>query len=143
MAFETQMGDHRVRLDTTEAGGGSNSGPSPKQLLLASLSACSGMDVVALLRKMRVPFQALRVEVSGELTETHPRIFREINMHYYVQAPVNELEKVEKAVRLSQERYCSVGAMLGASSRIGYAVSLLPEPSAAQPLPDVNESLPR
>jgi putative redox protein len=140
MAFEARMGNHRVRLDTIQAGGGSNSGPTPKQLLLASLSACSGMDVVALLRKMHVPFQALRVEASGELTHTHPRVFEEIRMHYYVQVAAHELQKVEKAVRLSQERYCGVGAMLGGSSRIRYVVSLLSEPPPAQPLPDAGPS---
>jgi putative redox protein len=128
MAFDARVRNHRVRIDTTSAGGGNDSGPTPKELLLASLGACSGMDVAALLQKMRVPFRALRVEVSGELTETHPRIFREISMHYFVQAPVTDREKVEKAVRLSQERYCGVGAMLAKSSRIDYTVFLIPEP---------------
>jgi putative redox protein len=111
MAFDGHLDNHTLRIDT---GGkyGDDTGPSPKKLLLASLAGCTGMDVVSLLGKMRVPFTGLTVEVEADLTEEHPRVYSEFRLKYIIYGKDIDHQKVEKAVDLSQEKYCSVSAML-------------------------------
>ncbi|HOT01378.1 MAG TPA: OsmC family protein, partial [Acidobacteriota bacterium] len=86
--------------------------PRPKGLLLTGLAGCTGMDVVSLLTKMRVSFTRFSVEVSGDLTTDHPKIFSRIHIRYILAGPNIARDKVEKAVNLSQEKYCGVAAML-------------------------------
>ena len=102
MQFVSQInGAHEITIDTTEAGGGINSGPSPKPLLLTALGGCTGMDVVSLLNKMH-----------ADLRDEHPRIYTEIRMVYKIKIAEADREKMEKAVNLSKEKYCGVSAML-------------------------------
>lgn len=82
-------------------------GYSPMQALLASLGGCMAIDVALILKKMRAQVDELRVELEGERTEEPPRHFRAIRMVFFVRGDV-ELERVEHAVKLSRERYCSV-----------------------------------
>ncbi|MBN1242035.1 MAG: OsmC family protein [Spirochaetales bacterium] len=113
MAFEAEVTGHRITLDAEEQFGGRNAGPRPKQLLLASLAGCSGMDVISILRKMREPVSWYDIKVSGELTEEHPKYYSRIKLVYrFKQADGLKAENVEKAVRLSQEKYCGVSALL-------------------------------
>ena len=126
MAFDSQVDNHTFRIDT---GGelGDDSGPSPKKLLLASLAGCTGMDVVSLLKKMRAPFTGLEIDVEADLTEEHPKVYSEIRLIYRFFGTDLNKEKVEKAVRLSQERYCGVSAMLNKNSPIHYSIEYLGE----------------
>jgi putative redox protein len=80
------------------------------------------MDVVSLLRKMRVPFTDLKVTADGELTEEHPKYYHKIHLTYNIWGTDLDSEKVEKAVRYSQEKYCGVTAMLEKASNITYEV---------------------
>ncbi len=122
MAFDSQIGNHSLRLDTSGMLG-DDSGPSPKQLLLSSLAACTGMDVVALLEKMRVPFTGLEIDIDADLTREHPKVYTEIRLKYLIFGENLNREKVEKAVRLSQEKYCGVSAMLRKNSPIDYSIA--------------------
>jgi putative redox protein len=84
-------------------------GPSPTQALLLSLAGCMGVDVVMILEKSRVPVQSLSVEVEGDRAEEVPRRFTSIRMVYRIAGPGEEnRKKVERAVDLSRDRYCSV-----------------------------------
>jgi len=84
-------------------------GPSPTHLLLTSLAACMGVDVKMILEKSRVPVEDLEVEVVGERAETVPRRFRRIELTYRVKGPTDEdQQKLQRAVDLSREKYCSV-----------------------------------
>ncbi|MFT6211669.1 MAG: putative redox protein [Bacteroidia bacterium] len=121
MAFESQLGNHTVRMDTTPEMG-DDSGASPKQLLLAGLAGCTGMDVVSLLNKMRVPFTNFEMDIEADLTEEHPIVFSEIRLKYVFWGKNLDNAKVEKAVNLSQERYCGVSAMLKKNSPINYSI---------------------
>jgi putative redox protein len=103
---------HKVIIDTTEAGGGHDAGPSPKPLLLTALSGCTAMDVVALLKKMRVNFTDFTVEAEADLRDEHPKIYTEIRLTYKIKIAEADYEKLEKAVELSKEQYCGVSAML-------------------------------
>lgn len=123
MAFDSHAGNHTVRMDTTPEMG-DDSGPSPKQLVLAGLAGCTGMDVVSLLDKMRVNYTAFSIEIEADLTEEHPKVFSEIRMKYVVSGKDLDEKKVEKAINLSQERYCGVSAMLKKNSPIHYTIEL-------------------
>jgi len=113
MAFEAEVNGHRVTLDAEEAFGGKNLGPRPKPLILVALAGCSGMDVVSILGKMREPVSWYDMKVSGEVAEGHPKIYTRIKLVYRFKAADGlKAENVEKAVRLSQEKYCGVSALL-------------------------------
>ncbi|WP_456450072.1 OsmC family protein [Palaeococcus sp. (in: euryarchaeotes)] len=84
-------------------------GISPMKLLLLSVAGCTAYDVVMILQKMREPVKGLEVEISGERREEHPRIYKRINLHYRIHGDVDE-EKAERAIKLSQDKYCSASA---------------------------------
>jgi putative redox protein len=113
MAFEWEVNGHKVMIDATQNVGGENKGPQPKPFMLAALGGCTGMDVVSILKKMRVTelIEDFNVDVSGELTEEHPKHFISMHVSYIFTPKAGEelpMEKLEKAVNLSEERYCGV-----------------------------------
>ena len=113
MAFEWEVNGHKVMIDATERVGGENKGPQPKPFMLAALGGCTGMDVISILKKMRVTdmLDDFDVEVVGELTDEHPKHFTVMHVIYSF-TPKEGVElpmaKIEKAVSLSEERYCGV-----------------------------------
>lgn len=118
MAFEIHQGDHDFILDATEDHGGEGRGPSPKGLLLSGLIGCTGMDVVSMLNKMRMPFDDLKIQAFCELTDEYPKVFKEITLTYAFEGNGLDLEKVQKAIAMSQDKYCGVSAMLRKNSEI-------------------------
>lgn len=118
MAFEANVNDHKIILDADESAGGANRGPRPKALTLASLGGCTGMDVVSILAKMRIVPEEFGMSITGELTEEHPKVYHTITIVYHFKGKDLPMDKLEKAVNLSQERYCGVSAMLGKSAKI-------------------------
>ena len=99
-----------------------NSGFSPKALLLSGLAGCSGVDIVDILEKMRVPFADLVMEAEAEQTEDHPRVFKTIHLTYKIKTEESNRDKVVKAIDLSLEKYCGVAAMLKKNSDIQYTL---------------------
>ncbi len=132
MAFDSQIDTHTLRIDAPKEIG-RDSGPSPKKLLLSSLAGCTGMDVVSLLQKMRINFTDFEILIDADLTTEHPKVYSEIRMVYKIFGSDLNKEKIQKAVDLSQEKYCGVSAMLKKNSPIKYSVELvevsIPEPS--------------
>lgn len=122
MAFEATVNDHKILLDADEAVGGHNHGPRPKPLTLVALGGCTGMDVVSILKKMKVEPEYFNVQVEGELTEEHPRVYHTITITYIFRGKNLEVDKLEKAVNLSQEKYCGVSAMLGKAAKLQYKI---------------------
>ena len=113
--FESRQDHNSLLLD-----GDKQNGFSPKALLLSGLAACSGIDVIDILEKMRVPVNGLEIDTAATQTEEHPRVFKEIDITYKVKTdPANE-DKVRKAIDLSLEKYCGVSAMLKKNSPISY-----------------------
>ena len=110
-----------VALDAPEAVGGEGGGFRPKELLLAGLAGCTAMDVISILRKMRCEPEGLRVEVSAEESAEHPKVFTSFHITYHVSGEVPE-EKLEKAISLSQERYCAVAAMFRSFAPVTHEV---------------------
>ena len=102
---------HWVVLDGPEAFGGNESGSKPLELLLMGLAGCTGMDVVSILKKKRVPMVDYQMEVNAVRATDHPRVFTKIELVYRIYGPVKSKD-VERAIQLSQERYCAAMAML-------------------------------
>jgi putative redox protein len=122
MAFEAEVNGFKIILDADEKVGGKNAGPRPKPLILASLGGCTAMDVISILKKMRIEPSYFNVEVEGELTETHPKYYHKIHITYTFEGKDIDPEKVEKAVTLSQEQYCGVSAQLRNSAKISHQI---------------------
>lgn len=114
-----------VRIDTSVEGGGLGSGMNPKKMLLCSLSGCSGMDVIEILKKMKVNFTKLEITASAEQTDDHPKVFKYIDMLYRCDASAEDLDKVTRAVSLSQEKYCGISAMLAKHCEIKFRIELI------------------
>ena len=112
MAFDAEVNGFNIKIDATEAVGGKNGGPRPKPLTLVSLGGCTGMDVISILGKMRVKPDYFNIEISGELTEEQPKYYHKIHLRYIFRGNDLPMAKLEKAVNLSQDRYCGVTAML-------------------------------
>lgn len=124
MSFEVSLDGHKFMIDSSEEFGGENKGPKPKSLMLASLAGCTGMDLVSMLRKMRVPFEDIKVEVSGNLTETHPRHFENMHIKYIIKGKDLPREKIDMAIELSQNKYCGVSYTYKESMKITHEVVL-------------------
>lgn len=90
-----------------------STGFRPKALILSSLAGCTGIDIVDLLKKMRVEFSDFSIKVTGDLTEEHPKIYDKVGLTYTIRlANADDKDKMQKAVNLSQEKYCGVTAMV-------------------------------
>jgi putative redox protein len=111
MAFEADVNGHNIVLDAAEPVGGKDRGPRPKPLMLTALAGCTGMDVVSILKKMRVELDDFNVIVEGDLTEEHPKQYYKMNVIYEFKGTDLPLEKLKKAVSLSEETYCGVNAL--------------------------------
>ncbi|MCD6090368.1 MAG: OsmC family protein [Bacteroidales bacterium] len=120
MAFEASLHENtqKIMIDAVPSVGGRNLGPRPKTLMLVSLGGCTAMDVISILKKMRVTPEYFNVEVEGELTEEHPKYFHTITVNYIFRGKDLPMDKIKKAVSLSEERYCGVTKMLRQSSKM-------------------------
>ena len=101
---------HSAELDAYAKVGGDGMALRPKELMLASLAGCTAMDVLSILRKMKLEPEAFRVEVEASETEEHPKVFTAFHIKYRIRGDI-PAAKLEKAINLSQERYCGVSAM--------------------------------
>jgi putative redox protein len=124
MAFKTEVNGHEMTIDAKESVGGRDLGPRPKPLILLSLAGCTGMDVISILKKMRVEPDYFNVEVEGELTEEHPKYYHKLHIRYIFRGKDLPLEKIEKAVNLSQDRYCGVSKMLKEAAELTHEIIL-------------------
>lgn len=125
MSFEANVAGHKIALDADPAVGGENNGPKPKPLMMVALAGCTGMDVVSILTKMRVNFEGLNVKVEGDLTEEHPKKFSAMKIIYEVKGKDLPLDKIEKAVQMSEEKYCGVSAVYKEVMDMSYEIKLI------------------
>jgi putative redox protein len=109
---------HEIVIDTKKELGGHDSAPSPMKLLLLSLGSCTLMDVISLLDKMRVDYDDIKVKVTGERRDKHPKTFKNIEIKYTIYGKNPDESKIKKAIGLSTEKYCSIHAMLAKSASI-------------------------
>lgn len=122
MSFETEVNGHSIILDAEENVGGLNRGPRPKPLLLVALGGCTGMDVISILGKMRIRPEYFNVSVEANSTDEHPRYYNSYHIKYHFRGKDLPYKKLEKAVLLSQDKYCGVSYMLGLAGKITHEI---------------------
>ena len=110
LAFECDMDDHKLVIDASKEGGGDDLGPRPKKLMLTAIAGCTGIDVISILKKMKVVPEAFNVIVEGDLTEEHPMRYNKMKVIYQFKGKDVPMDKLENAVKLSEEKYCGVSA---------------------------------
>ena len=120
----TDSAGHSIVMDAPKQSGGEGTGFSPMQLLLVALGGCTGMDVVHIMGKQRQQISGLEVLVSGKRVEEPPRVYNNIQVEYRIRGEGIEEKAVQRAIQLSEDKYCSVGATLKtkAEVRSSYAV---------------------
>jgi len=112
MQFNSLVNGHTIVMDAPERVGGEDNGPIPKPFVLTALSGCTGMDVVALLRKANKETDTFDIKVTGELSKQSPIQYISIHLVYSFAGPENNQEAALSAVTDSQEKYCGVSSML-------------------------------
>jgi putative redox protein len=123
MSFEVLQNDHTFKLDAAVEGGGEGAGVRPKALILSALAGCTAMDIVSLLNKMKVSFSNFVVKVEGELTDEHPKFYHKVALVYVIHLESEaDKEKMEKAVKLSQEKYCGVSEMVRKFAELDFKI---------------------
>ncbi len=125
MKFDALVSGHHVIMDAAPEVGGENSGSRPKELMLASLAGCTGMDVISILRKMKVNVESFNIDIEADLTEEHPKHYTKMHLIYLFKGENLEFEKLKKAVDLSQEKYCGVSAAYRKAMELTYEIKIL------------------
>jgi putative redox protein len=123
-AFEAELQGHKFLIDLDQSEGGEDLGPRPKSLLLPALASCSAVGVIGILNKMRITGYALDIDVDAESSEIHPRVYTVINLSYNFTGSERDGNKLQKAVSVSEERYCSVYAMLSKTAAIHSVITI-------------------
>ncbi|HEY6095362.1 MAG TPA: OsmC family protein [Gallionellaceae bacterium] len=123
---ESESG-HAVLMDGAPAAGGRNLGPRPMEMLLLGAGGCTSFDVITILKKSRQAVSDCFVEIEAERAETDPKVFTKIHMHFVVKGKDIKPEVVEKAIKLSAEKYCSASIMLGATAAMTHDFEVVQE----------------
>ncbi|HBE91359.1 MAG TPA: OsmC family protein [Gammaproteobacteria bacterium] len=126
MAFEGHSdSDHKVMMDAGEAAGGMNRGARPMELLLMGLGGCSSIDVMLMLNKSRQDVTDCRVEIEAERANDIPAVFTKIHVHFVVSGRNIKVNRVERAIKLSADKYCSASVMLGKTAEITHDFEII------------------
>lgn len=125
MAFEAIIQEHRILMDAKEETGGHNQGPRPKPLLMVSLAGCTGMDVISILKKMKVNPVEFNIRVEGGMADDHPKLFTSMHIIYEFRGDDLPLDKLSRAIELSQDKYCGVNASLKKAMPVTWEIRLL------------------
>jgi putative redox protein len=123
---ETESG-HAVLMDGAPAAGGRNLGPRPMEMLLLGAGGCTSFDVIGILKKSRQAVSDCYVELDAERAEADPKVFTRIHMHFVVKGKDIKPEVVERAIKLSAEKYCSASIMLGKMADITHDFEIVEE----------------
>lgn len=118
MAFKVDVDGFEMTIDAAPQHGGTGKGPTPKPLMLTALAGCTAMDVIAILGKMRITPSAFSVSADTELTEQHPKVFKEVVLTYRFEGEDLAIDRLKRAVELSETRYCGVNAMVSKATTV-------------------------
>ena len=119
MGFVAETGSgHLITMDGAPDGGGRNLAPRPMETVLAGTAGCTAYDVVLILKRGRQDVRGCQVKVTSERASTDPKVFTAIHMHFVVTGRALTAAAVERAVKLSHEKYCSASIMLGKTATI-------------------------
>ncbi len=120
---------HTVVMDGAPDSGGRDLGVRPMEMLLLGLGGCTAFDVIDILQRGREPVDDLAIEIAGERADEIPKVFKKIQVRYIVTGKGLSRDKVERAVKLSADKYCSATIMLGAVAEITHEIEIV-DPSA-------------
>jgi putative redox protein len=124
MQFNTLIDDHVITLDAPVKSGGQDLGPVPKPLLLTAIAGCTGMDVVAILRKQQIAVENMNIRVRGTLSTSTPLVYTGAHIVFEIQGSKEDSDVIVQTVKDSQERFCGVGMMLRKAFPITWDVFL-------------------
>jgi putative redox protein len=125
VSFVAETGSgHAVVIDGAPDAGGRNLGPRPMEMVLAGTAACTAFDVVWILKKGRQPVTDCVVEAEAERAAEDPKVFTRIHLVYRVKGKGLKREQVERAVKLSKEKYCSATIMLAKTAEVSFEITL-------------------
>lgn len=116
---------HKIAMDGPAEHGGGNRGPRPTELVLVGLGGCTSFDVVHVLRKGRADVRACTTRVDAERAEEDPKVFTRIHVHFVVSGRGLKEATVERAIRLSADKYCSVSIMLAKTADISHSFEIV------------------
>jgi putative redox protein len=116
--------NHWVPMDAAKEVGGTAAASSPMELVLVGLGGCTAMDIVSILQKKKIKFDDFWIELDAVKADDYPKVFTQIKLKYVVVGKNVPRDAVERAVRLSEEKYCSVGAMLRKTAKIDYEIDV-------------------
>lgn len=126
MAFSAETGSgHLLTMDGAPDGGGRNLAPRPMETVLAGTGGCTAYDVVLILKRGRHDVRGCQVKVTSERAPADPKVFTKIHMHFIVSGKGLKTDVVERAVKLSHEKYCSASIMLGKTADITTSAEVL------------------
>ncbi|MEO0234079.1 MAG: OsmC family protein [candidate division WOR-3 bacterium] len=124
LKFVSKKGTSEIIMNSSEDEEVMKNFFSPMELVLVSLAGCTGMDVISILKKMRQNVKNFKLTVSGERADEHPKVYTKINIQYFFEGENLEKDKVERAIELSFNKYCSVSAMLKKSCDVSYTYEI-------------------
>ena len=116
---------HTVVMDGPAEGGGRNLGPRPMEMLILGMGACSTYDVVSILQKSRQDVTDCEIKVTSQRADSDPKVFTDIHIHFIVSGAKLKEKQVERAIKLSAEKYCSASIMLGATANITHDFEII------------------
>ncbi len=119
--------NHWVTMDGPENFGGSNAGIRPKELILLSLAGCTGSDVISILSKKRTPLDDFEINIKADVADEHPQVFTKIDLEYVFYGKNLNVKDIERAIELSQTKYCSVTAMLQKAVEMRHSYRIVEE----------------
>ncbi len=117
--------NHWITMDGPEDFGGSNSGVRPKELLLIGLGGCTGSDVISILSKKKIKVDGFEMNITSEVSDEHPQVFTKINIEFLFFGKNIPSDAVERAIELSQTKYCSVTKMLEKAAEITHSYKII------------------
>lgn len=125
-SFVAESGSgHEITMDGPADSGGQDKGPRPMEMLLMGMGGCTSFDVVLILRKSRQDIRGCVAEITAERAPSDPKVFTRIHVHFVVTGKDLDLKRVQKAVNLSEEKYCSASIMLGKTAQITHDIEIV------------------
>jgi len=125
MAFEADVDNYRIMLDAKPEQGGLDKGPRPKPLMMVALAGCTSMDVVSILKKMQIELDYFNTIVEGDLTEEHPKHYTAMHIIYEFRGKDLPYNRLQRAIELSQDKYCGVSAVYKKILSLTYEIKIL------------------
>lgn len=114
-----------IVMDAVPEHGGENKGPAPMELIPVALGGCTGMDVISILNKMKEKVEHFEMRITTERATEHPKVYTKVHIEYIFKGENLNEENIKKAIELSQNKYCSVSAILRETAEVTYSYKIL------------------